>query len=148
MSRMRKESRLNIPSGGGSCGRPRSGILQSPATSIVPAKSTLLSICHITISLVVLGLEVVAEWALSSWTRPVNWQRLNQGDKTMIAMSSSFGKIYWNRYLSENNLVQCWVVQGEKSIIGGGTERVYEGRNTVTAVYRHTGSVPGGEYCV
>ena len=51
---------------------------------------------------------------------------------------------FLNRYLSENNLALCWVVQGEKSIIGGGTERVYEGRNTVTAVYRHTGSVLEG----
>ena len=51
---------------------------------------------------------------------------------------------FLNRYLSENNLALCWVVQGEKSIIGGGTERVSEGRNTVTAVYRHTGSVLEG----
>ena len=45
-----------------------------------------------------------------------------------------------NRYLSENHLALCWVVQGEKNIIGGGRERVYEGRSTVTAVYRHTES--------
>ena len=44
-----------------------------------------------------------------------------------------------DRYRTEENLVLCWIVQGEKRIIGG-AERVYRGRNDVTGVYRLTGS--------
>ena len=43
-----------------------------------------------------------------------------------------------DRYHAEEDLVLCWVVQGEKRIIGGGAERIYKGRNTVTGVYRLT----------
>ena len=58
----------------------------------------------------------------------------------MIVMVFLIREDLLNRYLSENDLALCWVVQGEKRIIGGGPERVYKGRNIVTAVYRHTGS--------
>ena len=66
------------------------------------------------------------------------------GERGAVSGSLLLREDLVNRYHAEDNLVLCWVVQGEKRIIGGGAERVYKGRNTVTGVYRLTASGPEG----
>lgn len=48
------------------------------------------------------------------------------------------------QHLKDNGLVLCWVVFGEKWIIGGRAQSEFQGRLKISGVFRHTDQVPDG----
>ena len=48
------------------------------------------------------------------------------------------------RHLKENGLALCWVVFGEKWIIGGGAQSEFQGRLKISGAFRHTDQGPKG----
>ena len=48
------------------------------------------------------------------------------------------------QHLKDNGLVLCWVLFGEKWIIGGRAQSEFQGRLKISGVFRHTDQVPDG----
>jgi hypothetical protein len=49
-----------------------------------------------------------------------------------------------DRYLAENGLALCWVILGEKMILGGSMTEGYQGRLKISGAYRYTTDSPVG----
>ena len=47
-----------------------------------------------------------------------------------------------DRYLAENGLALCWVILGEKMILGGSMTEGYQGRLKISGAYRYTTDSP------